>query len=434
MNLKRRFPFYKQAVLYLLAAAGFFFFSYYIADVYTASLDIVPSIYYSWEKYIPFLPWTIIPYWSMDLLYGLSFFICTSRKELKIHTARLMCASLFCCLFFIIFPLSCALPIPPVENSLFNYLFFGSDLVATSFNQAPSLHIALAWLVWLAFYRHTKGVVRFLFTVWFVLIGLSVFCCYQHHFIDAPTGLFAGILISYLLPLKSYKREISPDKKARKKLAFYYLAGSIILIISAFCLKNSAFLLLWPAAALIAVSLGYLHWGTSVFEKDSSGRITLSARIFLAPYRFGAYLSKIYFTGKLKPYCQLAPNLYLGYLPDNKIRQDFLIDMTAEFVSSNIKCKGIFSFPRMDLTAQSPEQIQQATQKAAALTRQGSVLICCALGLSRSVCIAAAALVLIKKINLQQALDIIKQQRPQIVLNEQHIQNLYRWYQFYIIR
>jgi len=434
MSFKRHFPIYKQACLYLLAAAGFFFLSYYIANVYTASLKFVPSISYSWEKYIPFMPWTIIPYWTMDLLYGLSFFLCNSIKELKVHTARLMLASLFCCLFFIIFPLSCSTPIPPVENPLFNYLFFGSDLVATSFNQAPSLHIALAWLVWLAFYRHTKGVFRVLFTAWFILIGLSVLCCYQHHFIDIPTGLFAGILISYLLPLKSYERVNSPDKKSRNKFAFYYFTGSVILFVTAFYLQNFAFLLLWPAAALLAVALAYLHWGTSVFQKDSLGRMTISARIFLAPYRLSAYISKLYFTRNLESYNLLAHNLYIGALPKKEMKQDFLIDITAEFASSKIKCKGVYAFPRMDLTAQSPAQIQQAAQKTVEAMQKGSVLVCCALGLSRSATVATAVLVLIQKINIEKAINITKYSRPQIVLNKEQIQNLLRWYQFYIIK
>ena len=428
-------PLYAQASFYMIIAAGFFFLSYLAANTYSASLDFVPSIFYGWEKYIPFMPWTIIPYWTMDLLYGISFFLCTSKKELKVHTARLMCASFICCLLFVIFPLSCSTPIPPVKNSLLNYLFFGSNLVATSFNQAPSLHIALAWLVCLAYCRHTKGLVRLLFAAWFVLIGLSVLFCYQHHFIDIPTGFFTGILISYLLPLNSYERQNSPDIKGRIKLALLYLAGSIILAAAAFRLQNAAFFLLWPAAALFAVAMAYAHWGTAVFQKNTQGEVSVSAKIILLPYTLSAWLSKKYFTSELPPYCRISKNLYLGSFPQKQIKQDFLIDMTAEFDSSNIKCKGVYAFARMDLLAQTPQQINQAAQKAAQIIKQGSLLICCALGLGRSAVIAAAALILLRQAkDTEQALALIKKARPQIVLTENHITNLQLWYKFYTIK
>src|SRR5581483_6142200 len=52
----------------------------------------VGSIHFDWEKAIPFLPWTIVPYWTIDPLFCLAFFLCTDTAELKCHVRRVLTA------------------------------------------------------------------------------------------------------------------------------------------------------------------------------------------------------------------------------------------------------------------------------------------------------------------------------------------------------
>ena len=67
---------WKRGVLYLLCLAPFFFLTYGFANQHASGLSHVPSIVFAWEKHIPLWPWTIVPYWSIDLFYGLSLLLC----------------------------------------------------------------------------------------------------------------------------------------------------------------------------------------------------------------------------------------------------------------------------------------------------------------------------------------------------------------------
>ena len=57
-----------RAALLLALLGPFFFASYGFATWYTSRLSQVPSVVFAWERQIPLWPWTIVPYWSIDLL------------------------------------------------------------------------------------------------------------------------------------------------------------------------------------------------------------------------------------------------------------------------------------------------------------------------------------------------------------------------------
>ena len=135
----------------------------------------------AWERAIPLWPWTIVPYWSIDLLYGVSLFLCASRAELNAHAKRLLAVTLLSCLCFLLFPLRFGFERPPLDG-VFGRMFdllMGFD---KPFNQAPSLHIGLLLVLWLRYWQHTPPRWLWLLHGWFALIGVSVLTTWQHHF------------------------------------------------------------------------------------------------------------------------------------------------------------------------------------------------------------------------------------------------------------
>src|ERR1700743_3485095 len=132
----------KRAVLWLLLLAPLFFASYGFATWYTSQRSDVGSYVFDWESHMPFWAWTIVPYWSIDLLYGLSLLLPTSKRELDRHALRLLTAQVIAVSCFLLWPLTFTSARPPLDG-VFGWLFAVLAGFDKPFNQAPSLHIAL---------------------------------------------------------------------------------------------------------------------------------------------------------------------------------------------------------------------------------------------------------------------------------------------------
>ncbi len=229
---------WRRAFAWLLFLAPFFFITYGLANWTAAQRVAVPSLAFGWERAIPFWAWTIVPYWSIDALYGLSLFVCTSRRELDTHAKRLLTAQLFAVACFVAVPYRYSFDRPGADG-VFGVMFdalLGFDL---PYNQIPSLHIALAVILWVLYARKTRGAVHALLTVWFLLIGASVLTTYQHHFIDIPTGFALGWLCVWLWPFRergihtpaaAWRTATAP---ARHRLALLYAGGALVCLVAA---------------------------------------------------------------------------------------------------------------------------------------------------------------------------------------------------------
>lgn len=418
-----KYRLWKQVLCWLLLLGPLFFLSYGQVNQFTATRDGIGSIVFRWEHQIPFISWTIVPYWSIDLLYGISLFICASTRELARHGYRLLAASIIACLAFLLFPLKFTF-VRPQTQGLFGWLFRQLEQFDLPYNQAPSLHIILTWLLWLRFRQHLNQRARLISATWFLLIAVSVLTAWQHHFIDVVSGFIVAVTISYLIPVDGAWHWQRPTSHAIR-IATKYATGGVIFLFAGLMIPYG-YILLWPAIAVLLVSAGYMGLGTAVFQKNINGELSLSARIFLLPYLAGAKLSKYLFSRYIPKTSAICEGIYLGAFPVSQIQQNAVLDLTTEFHKSSQQKLAWRTIPLMDLLVPGERDIVNALAELHQLHQSHStVLICCALGLSRSATIAAAWLLTRGYANsVEQAIGLIASQRPQVVLTGAHIQRL----------
>ena len=342
--------------LFKLALVGALFYtSYGLSNRYAASLAYVPEIAFAWERNIPFWAWTIVPYWSLNLMYAAAFFLCRDTCEQNRYVARLVSAQIVATTCFMLFPLHFGWPKPPTDG-LWGWLFDSLVAFDLPYNQAPSLHIALSIIVG-AFYWTRFPKIRLPLLLWQSLIALSVLTTYQHHFIDVPTGALLGWLVLWAIPqhgVSPFRRrslsvvqsdnrtgrlktneesfaktseasfceaktnsasfceaktnsagfreaKTSPATRSREiKITMLYLAGAVLSALPS--LFGGAWLwMLWVSVSLSVVAFAYLTGNAAVFQKQADGRLSAAATILLLPYLAGVRLNMAYWLrGKAK--------------------------------------------------------------------------------------------------------------------------------------
>jgi len=392
-----------------------------------ARLPEVPSYYYSWERRIPFVPLFVLPYFSIDRFYAASVFVCRNRRELNTHAYRIIAAILISAAGFLFFPLKFAFDRPALEG-VYGFFFGLLDGFDKPFNQAPSLHVSLLMILWFGYADHLAGLWRWLLHSWIALIGLSILFVYQHHFVDIWSGFIVGVTCLYLWP--QAPRRWNPlaltREPQRRRLGAYYLGGSGLLAALAFTFKSWAWLLLWPAGALLLVATAYYFAGPAVFQK-LNGRHSWPARILLAPYLFGAWISYRYFTRGRPASAQVVARLHLGRLPRwremNQWKSAAVLDLTAEFSSHRHgPSVAYMNLPVLDLTVPEPAALRDAVAIIDRQLNARPVYVHCALGLSRSAGVVAAWLVRAQRVaSAADALRHLQAIRPGVTWSAAHV-------------
>ena len=429
VSLSREAGLWKRGVLWLLLLAPLFFASYGFANWLSGQRDDVGTLVFAWENQIPLWPWTIVPYWSIDLLYGLSFLLPATRREMDRHGLRLLSVQVLCIACFLLWPLRFTFERPELDG-LFGGMFdvlMGFD---KPFNQAPSLHIALLVVIWLMFARHTHGLwLRGLLHGWMALIGVSVLTTWQHHFIDVPTGILAGWLCVWLWPLQGSSPLLAwqlTGEPQRLRLALRYSLGAALLSALAVNLSGAWLWLLWPAFSLLLVAFNYLLFGAAGFQKAADGRLSSAASWLLAPYLAAAWFNSRLWTRGQPHADEVEPGIWLGRIPAPGQAEQFQaqLDLCAE-LPARAQAKAYRALPLLDLCAPSPADCLEAAQAIEALRSHGNLLVYCALGYSRSATTVAAWLLYSGRCkDVQQALAHLRRARPQVVLSDAHQQAL----------
>jgi protein-tyrosine phosphatase len=415
---------WRRAAVWLAFLGPFFFLTYGFANWWTAQLPHVGAVVFGWERHIPFWAWTILPYMSLDAFYAGSLFLCATRAELDTHAKRLLLASVLSVAGFLLFPLQFSFE-RPATSGFNGALFTALAGFDKPYNQAPSLHISLALLVWLVFARHLRGVVRWVAHGWFLLIAVSVFTTYQHHVIDGVAGAAVGVLCVYLFPDKPHLVASAAVTRTHRRLASAYWLGAALCLGLAAWLGGWAWFLLWPAGALLLLGLAYAQGSTAVFQKHE-GRLSWAARALLAPYLIGAWLSSRLLTRRETAAAEVAPGIWLGRAPSRADWQHLplaaVLDLTAEFTAGSLGGERPYrSVPLLDLVTPRASELAQAVAALDALAAHRPVLVHCALGYSRAAIVVAAwRLRHGEAATVAEALAQVRAARPQVVLTPAH--------------
>jgi protein-tyrosine phosphatase/membrane-associated phospholipid phosphatase len=413
---------WRRALAWLCCLGPFFYITYGLANWLASLRADVPSIVFGWEHAIPFLGWTIIPYWSINAFYGLSLFVCATREELDTHGRRLLTAQIVAVLCFILFPLRFTFT-QPATDGLSGFLFAALTSFDQPFNQAPSLHIALLVILWVLYARHSPRWALWLLHPWFALVGVSVLTTYQHHFIDIPTGALLGFFCLWLWPdrgLDPIQAFALTRDPRRRVLGIRYAAGALAFIAAASLAGKAGWWLYWPAIALALVAANYAVFGAAGFQKGADGRMSLAARVLLAPYLAGAWINSRAWTRNEPAQAVVADGVAIGRIPSKGDSAAFasIVDLSAELPLLHGH-DGWRAFPALDLVAPPPSTLREAAATIERARENGAVLVCCALGYSRSACAVAAWLLITGRASsLQDAVARVRQVRPRIVLGE----------------
>jgi protein-tyrosine phosphatase len=392
---------WRNGFLWLLVLAPLFFILYGWANGYASLLptENVGEIAYSWEKHIPFLPSTILPYWSIDVLYGLSLFLPMTKFAQRQHALRLLVATPVAVLLFCLFPLTFSTQKPEcfgIWKSLFDALM-GFD---KPFNQSPSLHIILLVILWRIYLPHFNKTVKATWNVWCFLIGISVLTTFQHHFIDIPAGFLTGLIICYLFPLsKVHYWKWQKIKSIR--LAFIYLtAGFVFFILTLLFPIYIGLVLIWIGVSLLFIGLGYFGLGSVIFQKNENGSFTFAANILFFPYRWMSRLIRHLFFKSYQSPQKITDKLYLGAFWMAK-SDDYhaVFDVCSEYKKAKNKVDTYISYPLIDLATPTIDELHLGVKKLDGLIQNNkTVFIHCALGMSRSATLVFAWLLYTNKV------------------------------------
>jgi membrane-associated phospholipid phosphatase len=162
----------------------------------------VGVFYFQWERSIPFLPFMILPYLSIDLFFVAAPFLLPNEKELWLFVRRVAAAILVAGLFFLVLPLRFAFPRPPAPGWL-GVLFDSFRALDAPYNLFPSLHAALLALLAHVYGRRLRGFWRVAALTWFILIAFSPLLTHQHHVIDIAGGFALGAACILLIPARN---------------------------------------------------------------------------------------------------------------------------------------------------------------------------------------------------------------------------------------
>lgn len=386
---------------------------------FTAQRVNVPTLFFEWERSIPFVPLMIIPYMSIDLFFIAVPFLCRSDRELVALSKRMATAILIAGLCFVLFPLRFAFEHSQVSGSLGAFFdwFQGID---RPYNLLPSLHIALCLILAELFVRHTRGLLRHVLIIWFGLIGLSAVLTYQHHVIDVVAGFALGAYCLYFFPESEARLPVVPNRR----VGSYYLVGAFAVASLAALLWPWGAFLIWPTVSLGIAAAAYFGAGPGIFRKRD-GRLPWITWWALGPVLSGQEISRLYYRRQCRAWDELTPRIWIGSVLSRGEAATVVdkgvtavLDLTAEFSeAAPFRAVSYRNVSVLDLTAPTFAQLEEMAAFLEEESSKGVVYVHCKIGYSRTAAAAAAFLLRTGRVKaVSEAIQLLRQVRPTIVI------------------
>ena len=146
---------------------------------------------------VPFLPWTILIYWSFYVLFLVAAWRLAPQPFLGVVRAVVL-ASVVSWACFVALPAHVPRPDPSQLEAPWRGLYAHLHAIDPPGNSVPSLHVALALLVGYSVRREPGG---WLWPAWGVAIALSTLTTRQHVLVDLVAGVALAVLVHALQPV-----------------------------------------------------------------------------------------------------------------------------------------------------------------------------------------------------------------------------------------
>lgn len=385
----------------------------------------VQTWYFTWElTNIPYVPFLIVPYMSMDLFFFFATFFCRDEDELGIFAKRVVFSILVAAGFFLLMPLKLDWPMRPTIEGWFGEFVEQSCsapfLMEYPHNLFPSLHITLCLIVAEIYLRQTRGVVSVLVGVWFFLIGISTLLTWQHHVVDLAGGLILAAFAFYTFRRNDMHCDVTPCAR----IGAYYATGAVIVLMLASGVGRWGAFLYWPAAALSITSAAYFGLGPAIFRK-AHGCLPWSTRFVMAPILIGHYVSLFYYRRQCRAWDEIVPGVLIGRaLSETEAAEAVdqgvtaVLDLTAEYSEvASFRALPYLNVQTLDLTAPTQHQLRESTDFVAMHAASGIVYVHCKIGYSRSAAVVGAYLVDTGlATTVEEAIAMLRHARPTIVI------------------
>jgi protein phosphatase len=271
-----------------------------------------------------------------------------------------------------------------------------------------------------------RGAMRVCLELWFILIAFSTLLTHQHQVLDVVSGQLLGLFCLHVFPGRSAAAmEVLVERNFR--IGWRYGVGAIFVVVAGYMLRPWGLMLWWPGGALACVAWGYIGAGPGIFRKRD-GRLALSTRVLLGPYLLGAWISSVFYKRRCEPFNCVAPGLFIGCSLSRRqaralIARDVraVLDLTAELGEARaLRRLRYENVPILDLTRPSRAQLVRCVAFIRERLAEGGVYVHCALGFSRSVCVAAAYLIAIERAStVDEAIAKVELARPAAVMGNE---------------